>query len=95
MPASSPGPAAGTPTVSTPVAVPSGPSGVGGMGMYPPMLGGRGGEEQARRKDLFPDKRVVFRRVPNSEAVFGELAAPRRARPKRIAQEEGGGAGQG
>jgi hypothetical protein len=95
MPASSVGPAAGSPTVSTPVAVPGGPAGVGGMGMYPPMLGGRRGEVQERRKDLFPDKRVVLRPVPNTEAVFGELAAPRRARPKRSAQEEGGGAGQG
>jgi hypothetical protein len=94
MPASNPGPAAGTPTVSTPVAVPSGPSGVGGMGMYPPMLGGRSGEEQARRKYLFPDKRVVFRPVPNTEAVFGELEPPRRSRPKRATQEEGGGGRQ-
>jgi hypothetical protein len=34
---------------------------------------------------LFPDRRVVSRPVPNSEAVFGELPRERRPRGKRAA----------
>ena len=94
-PASAPGPVAGVSPVSGAAPMAGGSSGVGGMGMYPPMLGGRGGDDPERRKDLFPDKRVVLRPVPNTEAVFGELETPRRPRSKRAAQEEGDGAGQG
>lgn len=94
-PASAVGPVAGGPAVSGGSPVAGGPSGYGGMGMYPPMAGGRGGDDPERRKDLFPDQRVVLRPVPNTEAVFGELESPRRPRPKRAAQEEGDGAGQG
>jgi hypothetical protein len=66
------------------------------MGMYPPMMGGRGGanEGSERSKELYPDKRVVLRPVANTEPVFGELERQRRPRGKRAAQEEGGDAGQ-
>jgi len=37
---------------------------------------------------LYPDRRVVWRPVPNTEAVFGELQRERRPRGKRAAPEE-------
>jgi hypothetical protein len=69
---------------------PAGASG-GGMAAYPPMMGGGlgagdgGGQRDMR---LFPDRRVVWRPTPNTEAVFGELKRERRPRGKRAAQEE-------
>ena len=58
------------------------------MGMYPPIMPQQGGQGTERNKDLYPDKRVVLRPVPNTEPVFGELEKQRRPR-KRAAQEEG------
>ena len=93
-PASAVGPVAGTPSgPSAPAGATPGP-GVGGMGMYPPIMPQQGGQGTERNKDLYPDKRVVLRPVPNTEPVFGELEKQRRPR-KRAAQEEGdSGAGK-
>ncbi len=61
--------------------------GMGMGGMYPPMMGPRGGQNDERDKDRDPDKRVVLRPVPNSEPVFGELEKMRR--PRRSTQQKG------
>jgi hypothetical protein len=86
-------------TGATPMAMPAATAGVpagggapasGGMGMggmYPPMMGPRGGQNDERDKDRDPDKRVVVRPVPNSEPVFGELE--RKRRPRRSTQQKG------
>lgn len=86
-------------TGATPMAMPA-PSGgastssgapvSGGMGMggmYPPMMGPRGGQNDERDRDHDEDKRVVLRPVPNSEPVFGELEKQRR--PRRSTQQKG------
>jgi PPE family len=94
-------PSAGSPTaVSGPAAsvslpaetagtAPAAASG-GGMGAYPPMMGGGmgAGDSGGRDMRLFPDRRMVWRPVPNTEAVFGELKRERRPRAKREAREE-------
>jgi hypothetical protein len=62
----------------------------GGMSAYPPMMGGgmgAGDHGAGRDMRLFPDRRMVWRPVPNTEAVFGELKRERRPRAKREAQE--------
>jgi hypothetical protein len=71
--------AAGTAAAST--------AGGGGAAYPPPMMGGpgAGGAGVERDMRLFPDRRVVWRPVPNSEAVFGELPRERRPRGKRAA----------
>ena len=52
-------------------------------GMYPPMMGGMGGNNTAERdQDLHPDRRVVHRDQANTEPVFGELEQVRK-RPGR------------
>jgi hypothetical protein len=69
------------------------PAGVagGGMSTYPPMMGaqGAGGGGVQRDMRLFPDRRLVSRPMPNTEAVFGELQRERRPRGKRATPEEG------
>jgi hypothetical protein len=62
-------------------------AGGGGSAYPPPMMGGQGhgGTGAERDMRLFPDRRVVSRPVPNSEAVFGELPRERRPRAKRAA----------
>lgn len=61
-------------------------------GMYPPMMGGMGGNNEPERdKDLFPDKRVVHRDHANTEPVFGELEQVRKRPGRRMSsrtQEE-------
>ena len=70
-----PGPAPSAPT-------PGGP--MMGGGMYPPMAGaGQGTQNGERNKELYPDKRVVHREVPNTEPVFGELDRDRRRSPRQ------------
>jgi PPE family len=68
------------------------PAGAGGGGAsaYPPMMGAPGGGDHgaARNIRLFPDRRMVWRPVPNTEAVFGELERERRPRSKRATPEE-------
>jgi hypothetical protein len=66
----------------------------GGMSTYPPMMGGgmgggmgAGDHGGGRDMRLFPDRRMVWRPVPNTEAVFGELKRERRPRAKREARE--------
>ena len=89
-PASAVGPVVGQPSMPSAAPAATAPvSGMGGMGMYPPMMAGQGTQNPDRNKDLFPDKRVVLRPVPNTEPVFGELEKQRRPRAKRAAQEEG------
>ena len=93
-PANATGPLAGTPVPAASSASSVAPaSGYGGMGMYPPMMPGAGGEKSERNRDLFPDKRVVLRPAPNTEPVFGEVEKQRRPRggAKRGEQEEGSG----
>jgi hypothetical protein len=69
------------------------PAGAAGAGMttYPPMMGAMGAGDGGGQRDmrLYPDRRVVWRPVPNTEAVFGELQRERRPRGKRAAQEAG------
>ena len=92
-PASAAGPQAGV--VTAPPAAPSASAPAGGygpMGMYPPMMGGQGGQNTERNKDLFPDKRVVLRPVANTEPVFGALEQELRPRAKRAQEEDGAGA---
>ncbi len=73
-------PAGGSPTATTPAA---GGSRMGGMGMFPPMMGaGNGATASERDKDLNPDRRVVHRDTANTEPVFGELEQLRK-RPSR------------
>jgi PPE family/PE family len=62
-------------------------AGGGGAGYPPPMMGGQGAGGTGAERDmrLFPDRRMVSRPVPNSEAVFGELPRERRPRAKRAA----------
>jgi hypothetical protein len=74
-----PAEAAGTAAAST--------AGGGGSAYPPPMMGGQGAGGTGAERDmrLFPDRRVVSRPVPNSEAVFGELPRERRPRAKRAA----------
>jgi hypothetical protein len=64
---------------------PAGSGAIGGGGMpYAPMMGGPGGDLGPQRNaQLFPDRRMVARLVPNTEAVFGELERERRPRGKR------------
>jgi hypothetical protein len=66
-------------------------AGGGGSAYPPPMMGGQGAGGTGAERDmrLFPDRRVVSRPVPNSEAVFGELPRERRPRAKRAAAAEG------
>ncbi|MDG5486352.1 PPE domain-containing protein [Mycolicibacterium gadium] len=75
-------PAAGTaPAASTPAGAATGRPMMGGM--YPPMMGGMGGNNTPERdQDLHPDKRVVHRDQANTEPVFGELEQVRK-RPGR------------
>lgn len=72
---------------TAPAAAPEG----GGMASYPPMMGAPGAGDGGGHRDmrLFPDRRVVARPVPNSEAVFGELPRERRSRFKRAAPGAG------
>lgn len=96
-PVSSPAPATGAPAVQGgPPALAGGapasgaPIGGGAGGMLPPLLGGLGGTNEGHRNTkLSPDQRVVLRRVPNTEPVFGELERTRRPRAARLAQEAG------
>jgi hypothetical protein len=69
---------------------PAGASTAGGMTTYPPMMGAPGAGDGGAHRDmrLYPDRRVVWRPVPNTEAVFGELQRERRPRGKRAAPEE-------
>jgi PPE family len=69
---------------------PAGASAAGGMTTYPPMMGAPGAGDGGAHRDmrLYPDRRVVWRPVPNTEAVFGELQRERRPRGKRAAPEE-------
>ena len=62
-----------------------------GTSSYPPMMGAPGAGEGGGQRDLrlFPDRRLVARQVPNSEAVFGELQRERRSRIKRASPEQG------
>ncbi|OMC13504.1 PPE domain-containing protein [Mycobacterium sp. SP-6446] len=71
--------------------VPAGAAGGGAMSTYPPMMGapGAGDGGAARDMRLYPDRRMVWRPLPNTEAVFGELPRERRSRAKRAAAEEG------
>lgn len=73
------------PSTVTP-ASPPGPSAGGGMGMIPPMMGGKGpDQDDGRSKYAREDQRAVLRPVANTEPVFGEVE---RTRPsKRRAQE--------
>lgn len=88
------GPAAGRLVVGPGVGAVVAPAGgMGGMGMYPPMMSGRAGDTGERRKDLNPDRRVVLRPVPNAEPVFGELETQLRSRSRRTRGGEGGDAG--
>jgi hypothetical protein len=66
------------------------------MSSYPPMMGAPGGADGGSQRDLrlFPDRRLVARQVPNSEAVFGELQRERRSRVKRAAPGEEADEGQ-
>lgn len=96
------GPSAPSPTaVSGPAAslltpaegaatAPASTTGSGGMSTYPPMMGApaAGDTGSARDMRLFPDRRMVSRPVPNTEAVFGELPRERRPRAKRAKPEE-------
>jgi hypothetical protein len=86
------GPAAsvGTPAEGAATAA-AGGAGVGGMTTYPPMTGASGAGDGGvqRHTRLFPDRRAVWRPVPNTEAVFGELQRERRSRGKGAAPEEG------
>jgi hypothetical protein len=94
LPAGALGPAAGRLAVGPGVSAVAAPAGgMGGMGMYPPMMSGRAGDIGERRKDLNPDRRVVLRPVPNAEPVFGELETQLRSRPRRARGGEGGDAG--
>jgi hypothetical protein len=80
-------------TMSAETAGTSAASAPGGAGMstYPPMMGGPGGGDGGAQRNmrLFPDRRMVSRPTPNTEAVFGELERERRPRGKRAAAEEG------
>ena len=60
--------------------------GAGGMGMFPPMFGGRGAGNQAERNKA-KDRRVVIRPTPNSEPVFGELERQPPSARRRLARE--------
>jgi hypothetical protein len=62
------------------------------MSTYPPMMGAPGGGDAGvqRNMRLFPDRRMVWRPMANTEAVFGELQRERRPRGKRGAPEEEG-----
>jgi hypothetical protein len=91
------GPAAPSPTaVSGPASslvtpaeaaatAPASTAGGGGMSPMPPMMGAPGAGDAGAQRDarLFPDRRMVWRPVPNTEAVFGELQRERRPRAKR------------
>lgn len=68
---------------------PAGATG-GGMSTYPPMMGAPGAGDHGVQRNirLFPDRRMVWRPVPNTEAVFGELERERRPRSKRATPEE-------
>jgi hypothetical protein len=70
---------------------PAGAAGGGAMATYPPMMGssGAGAPGDQRNMRLYPDRRVVWRPAPNTEAVFGELQRERRSRVKPAAPEEG------
>jgi hypothetical protein len=63
----------------------------GGMAPYPPMMGASGAGDGGGQRNLrlYPDRRMVWRPVPNTEAVFGELQRERRSRVKRAAPEGG------
>jgi hypothetical protein len=71
----------------------------GGIGPYPPMMGASGAGDGGGHRDmrLYPDRRMVARPVPNSEAVFGELQRERRprARANRAAPGEATRPGEG
>ncbi|SKO13474.1 PPE domain-containing protein [Mycobacteroides abscessus] len=71
--------------LSASAAAPTGAAGasMGGAGMMPPMMGGGKGNDTAERdKNLYPDRRVVLRNKPNTEAVFGAVERERKT-PKK------------
>jgi PPE family protein len=90
-PVSGPAAPAGIPADTAGTAPASAPRGAGGMSTMPPMMGAPGGGDPGsqRNMQLFPDRRMVSRPTPNSEAVFGELERERRPRGKRAAKEDG------
>jgi len=85
--AAAPGSVIAPPNTAAPTAgaaVQSGRAGAPMGGMYPPMMGGMGGNNSPERdKDVHPDRRVVHRSEPNTEAVFGELEVVRKRRGRR------------
>lgn len=88
LPAASPTPPVAGGLV-TAAAAPGGTgAAMGGGGMMPPpmMGGGKGNDTAERNKNLYPDRRVVLRHTPNTEAVFGAIERERKT-PKK---DEGG-----
>lgn len=97
---SSAGPAVGssTPVAAAPVAPisSSGPSGAVGPtgapmgGMYPPMMGGLGGNPAGDERNKDGERRVVLRPVPNTEPVFGAVERKRSTGGRRRRPQEEG-----
>ncbi|WP_131811612.1 PPE domain-containing protein [Mycolicibacterium peregrinum] len=76
--------AASTPGVATGSA--GGPMG----GMFPPMMGGLGGDGAAAERNKDNDRRVVLRPAANSEPVFGAVERKRSTRRASSAASEKG-----